>query len=154
MIVGLLMSCKYYNMTLCMYNSSYMALNWGALDAWLSAPQLMSCNWFIGSWPLFITVLLYDDPPPSCSQQIAYKNLGCQATTNKYAVCVCVCVCVSEWVYVSQCARVCVRACVFVYLKTEIQLNWQQSKLKSWFKQPCRLSFKNIMMVLHTYICM
>ena len=35
----------------------------------------MSCNWFVGSWPPFITGLLYDDPPPSPSQQIVYKTL-------------------------------------------------------------------------------
>ena len=52
-------------------HSSY----WGAQDVWSSAPQLMSCDWFVGSWPPFITGLLYDDPPPSRSQQIAYKTL-------------------------------------------------------------------------------
>ena len=36
-----------------------------------------TCNWFVSSWPPFITGLLYDDPPPSRGQQIAYKNLGC-----------------------------------------------------------------------------
>ena len=34
-------------------------------------------NWFVGSWPPFIIDLLYDDPPPSRSQQIAYINFGC-----------------------------------------------------------------------------
>ena len=32
---------------------------------------------------MFIIGLLYDNPPPSYSWQIAYKNFGCQATTNK-----------------------------------------------------------------------
>ena len=31
---------------------------------------------FVGSWPPLITSLLYDDPPPSRSWQIAYKEFG------------------------------------------------------------------------------
>ena len=33
----------------------------------------MSCNWFVDSWPPFITGLLYDDPLPSSSRQVAYN---------------------------------------------------------------------------------
>ena len=58
-------------------HSQIVVTNWGARDAWSSAPQLMSCNWFVGSWPLFIIDQLYDDLPPSRSRQFAYKNFGC-----------------------------------------------------------------------------
>ena len=36
------------------------------------------------SWPLFITSLLYDDPPLLVADKTAYRNLGCWATTNKH----------------------------------------------------------------------
>ena len=34
-----------------------------------NAPQLRSCNYFVGPWPPFITGLLYDHPWASCSRQ-------------------------------------------------------------------------------------
>ena len=53
------------------HTSSYNVhdINWGAREAWSSSPQLMPCNWFVGSWPPFIFGQLYDDPPPSRSRQ-------------------------------------------------------------------------------------
>ena len=35
-------------------------LNWGARDAWSNAPQLTSCNYFVGPWCPFIIGLPYD----------------------------------------------------------------------------------------------
>ena len=40
-------------------------------------PNLCHVNLIAGSWPPFITGLLYDDPTPSSSRQIAYKIFGC-----------------------------------------------------------------------------
>ena len=42
---------------------------------------------FVGSWPLFIIGLLYDDPTPSHSRQIAYKNFDARqlpTVTNSF----------------------------------------------------------------------
>ena len=60
-------------------HNSYLTVNWGAWDAWSNAPQLLSDNYmyYDGSWPPFIIFLPYDDPPPSCSSQFAYKYFGC-----------------------------------------------------------------------------
>ena len=50
--------------THCTYISIYI-VNWGAQDAWSSAPQLM----LVASLPPFIIGLPYDGPPPFNSQQ-------------------------------------------------------------------------------------
>ena len=38
--------------------------------AWSNAPQLTSCNYFVGSWPPFIIGLPHDHLHPSCSRPI------------------------------------------------------------------------------------
>ena len=47
-----------------------------------NAPQLRSCNCFVGPLPPFI-ISPYDHPLPSHSQLFAYKNFGCWAMANK-----------------------------------------------------------------------
>ena len=59
----------------CIYNVPKSVLECMLVCA--SVCVLMSCIWFVGSWPPFIIDLSYDDPPPSCGLQIACKNLGC-----------------------------------------------------------------------------
>ena len=43
----------------------------------------MSCNWFVGSWPPFITGLIYDDPPLPVASELPIKTLVArQPSTN------------------------------------------------------------------------
>ena len=76
---------------------SYMTLiNWGAWDVWSSAPQLMSCNWFVCP---FIIRLPYDHLHLSHSwktlvaRQLQTNVCMCVCTYVNSCVCVCVCVC-------------------------------------------------------------
>ena len=50
-------------------------LNWGTSDARSNAPQLTSCNYFVGLWPSFIIILPYDHLHPSHSQHLPTKTL-------------------------------------------------------------------------------
>ena len=57
-------------------------INWGARDAWSSAPQLVTGFLVVelrSSLPYFMIT-----HPLSRSRQIAYKNFGCWVTTNKH----------------------------------------------------------------------
>ena len=56
-------------------NNSYLPVI-GVYEMHFECTQLLADNYFVGSWPLFIIRLLYDDPTPSHSRQIAYENFG------------------------------------------------------------------------------
>ena len=57
------------------YRSYYAQSYAGIMCQGLVECTLINC--FVGSWTPFIIGQLYDDPPPSHSRQIAYKNFGC-----------------------------------------------------------------------------
>ena len=59
------------------HNSYLTVIGVHEMHAWSNAPQLLSDNYFVGNWPLFIIGLLYNDLTPSHSRQIAYKYFGC-----------------------------------------------------------------------------
>ena len=54
---------------------SYLTVNWDAWDAWLTAPNLLSDNYFVSPWPPIIISLPYDDPPPLVPDNLPIKTL-------------------------------------------------------------------------------
>ena len=110
----------------CTLHTHTQDLNWGAWDAWSNAPQLRSCNYFVGPWPPFIIRLPYDHPHLSGSRQFAYKTLVArQRPTKGFILCCCCC-------HVYVCAWVCV--CTH-----KEYVNWIWSLLHVWENTQCTI---------------
>ena len=77
-------------------------IDWGVWNAWSRVPQLMSCNWFVGSWPPFIIGLLMMTHPLPVAGKLPIKPLVARKPpTNVYG---CVLMCILLVLYCGVCA--------------------------------------------------